>query len=667
MKVPGLLLLALLSTPAAADVIDSLTDLPFEDLPRLEVSSPSKFLQSSQLAPSAVQVIEAEDIRRHGWRKLSEALDSLPGLYSVGDRAYDFVGARGFLVPGDYNTRFLLLLDGQRLNDNVYGQAAFGDDFQLDLALVERIEYVPGPASSIYGSNALFGVINVITRRAGSLPGLETGLRVSSDGWREMRITGSRLGGDGGPALVASLTHGEKGGRDLAYPGAAGLPTADGSPSPDGVSHGLDRSTLTRAYVSLTEGGFSSAAWAARREVQPSSALYGTNFNDDRLRLVDASYGIRASYRAALAEDWKLESRLAWQKMTYRADYPFFDATAGAYLNRDDTVGTWWSGEMRLLYLGYTGHKLMSGVEFNDDQQAIQKNFDVGVSVNPPVNVDTRGHWLGYFIQDEWHFAPAWHLNAGLRHDRHSTGHAYTSPRLGLIWQADERTTFKLLAGNAYRVANAYETAYGNNTDTLASPGLKPEKSRSREAVGELRLTGNRLLGASLYDYRMSNLIRQVEVAGGALQYQNQPEVSGRGLELYFQQRQAAGLSLFASLTLNRTRDADDQQLANSPRWIAKLRASHPLLGDRLLAALEMNAIGPRLVARPASGGNQVASQWLVNATLTATRLAPGLTLQLRALNLFDRRYGEPGSNETPVTTLPMTGRQWQLGLAYAF
>lgn len=662
---PGLLLLGS-GSALAAEVGGGLADLSFADLVKVEVSSASKYVQSAQHAPSAVQVIEAEDIRRHGWRTLTEALDSLPGVYSVNDRAYDFVGARGFLIPGDYNTRFLLLLDGQRLNDNIYEQANFGHEFQLDMALIERIEYVPGPGSSIYGSNAVFGVINVITRHAKSLPGLEAGHRMSSDGWRETRLTGSHFGRGDGPDVVASFSHGKQRPRDLAYPGAAGLGTADGSPSADGMTHALDRSAVTRTFVSVAEGGFSTSAWAARREVHPSSALYGSNFDDGRLRIVDGAYGVRAGYQAALGERWHVDSRLVLQKTTYAADYPFFDPNAGSYLNRDQTAGTWWTGEARVLYAGLERHKLIAGIEVSADRRSTLKNADVDVAINPPLAVDTRGHRQGVYVQDEWHLAPAWRLNAGLRHDHFSSGRANTSPRLGMIWDASERTTFKLLAGRAYRVANAYETFYANNLNYVANPNLQPETIRTLEAVGEYRPHGGILLGASLFDYRIENLIRQVDTGGGVLQYQNQPAISARGVELHYQQRRSSGPSVFASAAFNHVLDASGNRLGNSPRWIGKLRGSQPLFDERLIAALEIRGVGRRATEWQGRR-DELGSQLTINATLSATRLAPGLEAQLRVLNLFDRPLRQPASDEVPVPALPMEGRLWQLGLTYAF
>lgn len=104
------------------------------------VTSASRFEQSLSEAPSAVTVLTSQEIREYGWRTLGEAPASIPGLYVSSDRNYAYLGARGFLRPGDYDSRFLLLVDGVRSNDNQYDQAAIGTDALLDMALVERIE-----------------------------------------------------------------------------------------------------------------------------------------------------------------------------------------------------------------------------------------------------------------------------------------------------------------------------------------------------------------------------------------------------------------------------------------------------------------------------------------------------------------------------------------------
>lgn len=104
---------------------------------------------------------------------LSDALASLPGLYSTYDRQYHFLGARGLSLPGDFNSRVLVTINGNRINDATYDQGPTGRDFPLDINMIERIEFIPGPGSAVYGQNAMLGVINIITRSGSGANGVE--------------------------------------------------------------------------------------------------------------------------------------------------------------------------------------------------------------------------------------------------------------------------------------------------------------------------------------------------------------------------------------------------------------------------------------------------------------------------------------------------------------
>jgi iron complex outermembrane receptor protein len=165
--------------------------MSLEELSHVKVFSASRHLEDSRQAPSSVSTITGEDIRRYGWRTLGDALRSLRGFYTSYDRDYTYLGVRGFLRPGDYNSRILLLLNGHRLNDNVFDSAFVGTELLLDLDLVDHIEIVRGPSSSLFGTNAVFGVINVITRQSPSGKTVELSGDTASYLERTGRVTAS--------------------------------------------------------------------------------------------------------------------------------------------------------------------------------------------------------------------------------------------------------------------------------------------------------------------------------------------------------------------------------------------------------------------------------------------------------------------------------------------
>jgi iron complex outermembrane receptor protein len=152
--------------------ISKVSKLTIEQLLEVELTSTaSKFQQEVTHAPASVTVVTADDIRRHGYRTLAEGLNSVRGFYTTYDRNYSYIGVRGFARPGDYNTRVLLLIDGHRLNEPTYDMAAIGTDFPIDVSLIDRVEAIRGPGSSLYGASAFFGVINVITKTGSSHAG----------------------------------------------------------------------------------------------------------------------------------------------------------------------------------------------------------------------------------------------------------------------------------------------------------------------------------------------------------------------------------------------------------------------------------------------------------------------------------------------------------------
>ena len=101
----------------------------------------SKYEQKVTQAPSSVTIITSDDIKKYGYRTLADLLQSVNGFSVSSDRNYSYVGVRGFGRPADYNTRVLLLLDGHRLNDNIYDSATLGTESPIDVDLIRH--YAP--------------------------------------------------------------------------------------------------------------------------------------------------------------------------------------------------------------------------------------------------------------------------------------------------------------------------------------------------------------------------------------------------------------------------------------------------------------------------------------------------------------------------------------------
>jgi len=157
-------------TWAQAPPQPDLSQLDLEDLVKLQVDSvygASKFLQKVADAPASVTIVTGEQIQKFGYRTLADALRSVGGFYVIYDRNYSYVGVRGFSRPGDYNARILFLLDGHRENDNIFDGAYVATEFPVDVDLIDRIEIIRGPSSSVYGTGA-FSASKTVFVRAGN-------------------------------------------------------------------------------------------------------------------------------------------------------------------------------------------------------------------------------------------------------------------------------------------------------------------------------------------------------------------------------------------------------------------------------------------------------------------------------------------------------------------
>ena len=141
-----------------------LFDLSLTDLLNLKVSIASKNDETIKNSPSSVTIFTRNDIDKMGITSWTELISQVPGFYSMvnpveGNQSH--IVMRGHAQT--YANTLLILLNGHRVNDDYTGGINFFIQF-MDLADVERVEIIRGPGSSIYGSNAFSGVINILTK-----------------------------------------------------------------------------------------------------------------------------------------------------------------------------------------------------------------------------------------------------------------------------------------------------------------------------------------------------------------------------------------------------------------------------------------------------------------------------------------------------------------------
>jgi iron complex outermembrane receptor protein len=636
---------------ATAHAATDLTALSLEQLLEVTVVGASKYEQKQSEVAAAVSVITRSEIQAFGWRTLADALASLPGIHVTYDRQYTYLGTRGFGLPGDLTARVLITVNGNRVNDPVYDGGPAGREFPLDMALVERIEFIPGPGGAVYGQNAMFGVVNVITRNGADLDGVELAAAAQRpQALREGRVSwGKRLGNGVDVVLSASGLRSRGEDRFFEY-GSAGL---------SGVAAGLDAERDREFYARVGRGAWAfDVMYGDRGKKDPTASFFSDplvpgSFTKD-------SYGLaQLQYQDLFAGDTlHVSGRLFAGRYRYDSTLSY-----GGALVAFPAEGDWRGTEWRLLSTAVPGHKLMLGIEAQDNVHTDQSVNDLADPANS-FKIARSGYRVGVYAQDEWRVGPTLTATLGYRVDRNNITGTKASPRAALIWQATPATTLKALAGRAHRAPNVYESQYDDVFSQVSNPALDGERIDTLELVADHRIGSDLALRASVYEWTMHDIVTLgIDPVSGLTQYQSGEKVKARGLELSADKTWASGARLRGSVAAQDVAYASGGALLNSPRLLGKLNLSAPLPWAGLRAGYEWRYDSQRLTL----DGSKLGGFAVSNLHLSTEALAKGLELSLGIQNLFDKRYAHPGADINWQNALEQDGRSVRLSATYRY
>jgi iron complex outermembrane receptor protein len=655
------------NAPARAAKID-LADLSLEELAAVKVQTvfgASRYEQKVTEAPAAISIVTKDDIKKFGHRTLADILNSVRGFYVTYDRGYSFIGVRGFNRLGDYGGRLLLMADGHRLNDGIFDQAAAGTDFPLDVDLIERVEVIRGPAASLYGNNALFDVINVVTRRGRDFNGAELSSSYGSyDTWTGRASYGQRF--TNGVEFVMSGTLYDSAGQDrLGYP--------------EFVAENLDGGWARNAFASLSYQDFTLQGGFSRRRKDWPTAAYDTvpNSHDPRLFSVDERAWADLKFEHEFDDELRGMARAYFDRYQYDADYPYdYDNNPATTptTNRDLAVATSAGLEASASKPLWDSHRVTLGGEWRHDFELLQRNWDVD-PFTEYLNSNEGADIVGLYFQDEWNIRKDLILNTGLRYDHYSTFGDTLNPRAALIYNPWQPSTFKFIYGQAFRPPNAYELYYVG-AGSRANPSLQPETIQSYELIWEQQFSPRCRTSVSAFWNDVKNLINQELDSGSGLYYfNNAGSATTRGVGFEVEGKLSCGLRTLASYTFADTEDkSTGQQLENAPQHLGKLGLTQPVWQEKVFASLEMQTMSSR---RTVAGG-EVDPFTVVNFTLFSRELVKGLELSASIYNLFDQRYSHPVSADFsytgPISGNPISldavqqdGRSFRVKLTYRF
>jgi iron complex outermembrane receptor protein len=497
------LVLAACSLPAAgADLRASLTDLSLEQLANIEVTSVAKRVQRLADVAGSVYIISAEDIRRAGVLTLPEALRLAPNLQVARADANQYaITARGF--NSVLANKMLVLIDGRTVYSPLFS-GVFWEERDLLLEDVERIEVLSGSGGTLYGSNAVNGVINVITRSAD----LTRGALAKAAAGNDQRMVGARYGADGPAgfswrAYAKRTTH-------KATELVGGAPVRDAS-------------------------GRSRAGFRADRTSSGSVVTLQGDVYDNRIDQAPSArevsgWNLLARYSRDLGEAGQVQ----WQGYVSRTerDQP------PLIRHRLDTADV----EFQHLWQPAAGHQLLWGAGWR------RSNDDV-TNLNPTVlallPAQTRGDLWYAMAQDEVALTPALRFTFGVKAEHNAYTGLEWLPNMRLAWQPAPEQLLWAAASRSVRAPSRVDREY-------FAPGIAggPNFRSEVAQVFELGMRGQPLpavsYSATLFHHRFDHL-RSLDLTGAAATVNNNYRARLTGLETWGQWRISDTLRLKAS------------------------------------------------------------------------------------------------------------------------
>jgi len=653
-----------------------------ELVPVREVTTASRLPETLEDAPSSLSVITAQELEAFRYPTIAEALRGTRGMSLTSDSTYNSVSVRGLGQPNDYGNRLLILQDGAVLNDNILYQSYTGYDGRVDLGDVERIEIVRGPGSVLYGTGAVSGVVNLITRSRDEPTSGWLGISTYQDSVARARGGFSLdLGGDAG--VWTSFSVARSGGRELSIPGLGTTASADT----------FEAATLNgRAWwKSLTLQWF-----LTHRDQRIPTGAFGTRFDDTRTRWKDTRGLLELRFEPRISRRARLFTRVFANNYQFNGVYAYEGATPSeTQLNTEQYRGTWLGAEARVVLEPIDPLRITVGGEVQASPQATLSGFESPrptidayyLNASAPFQV-----YAGYALA-EWRPTRAVRLSAGARIDGWSTFGVSVNPRLALVLKPTRFDVIKLMAGRAFRAPSAYEREYTDGglsqiATSAVGQTLRPESVWSGELEYQRRFSRDWVGLASAHFQYASSFIETFEApadcVGGPcdpdpadgitpVYYANgSSEFYTVGGDLELRREFRGGFLLSANYGYLEARYAQappggstSTRVPNAPRHFGSARAIVPITALAGQLATRLSVEAPRrlgLVDASETGWALVA-----DLVLSGRIREYGVRWALGVYNLFDWRYDAPVTDTFANPRMPQQGRSFMASLDVSF
>lgn len=605
-------------------------------------------------SPVKVSVVPSAVLQRNATNNLVEAVQFVNGLYNQVDCGVCYTN--NLRINGMEGPYTAVLIDGMPLMSSlasVYGLNG------INPALIQQIEIVKGPSSTLYGSEAMAGVINVITKDPRFVPRLTIDAWGTSDAEGNVDFAASTRPGDVSGFLSGNLAYNNRfvdgnGDGFTDFPlNRRGVVFGKMDVSPRGER----RATLTAKY--LYEDRFGGVEGWTRAD-RGSGDVYGESIYTNRIEML-------GSYLPGWSDEIRFEGSYSWHDQdSWYGDSPY-DATQHIAFGN----AVWGPLVGR--------HDLLLGASLR--YQTYDDNTPATVAVD-------RRLIPGVFAQDELRFSNGVTLLGGMRADHHEEHGVIASPRVAIKWDAFGHTAVRLNAGTGFRVVNLFTEDHAALTgarDVLVASELEPERSRSVTLnVNQVVEFGPNpmMIDLDLFHTRFSNkIVPDYDADPNQIVYGNlEGHAVSRGIGVTLNQNvdfdrflYSVGVTLQDVYTVEAD-DASDEFFAPNVRGV--LSATYNVRSLPMRIDYTGSITGPmRLPAYASPFTRAVRSPtYSTHNVQTSWRIENGAEFYLSVKNVFD--YVQPSALIDPANPFgddfdtayvygPLRGRYIMLGLRY--